>query len=267
MCTIGTVFSDHGVYVYKQCDLTVKTLFNEPMERQKTLAYLAMTREGRPGLWSGINQAGVSFVAADAYTNRTYDVPDDAVNMLFYAYESALANNKTARDAADTLEDFYRNGYHKSLFPGPDITLFADMDQAIFIEFTPGSNNHDPIREVVVRKNFFASTNHFRVQPDAVLYEANHSTYLRLARSETTLEEDPNFEGIVNVLTDQYYGPSELSICRVAQYQGEYFTQATAIFGTLPDSLVCKYQVNGNPISNPLQPVTSMEWMQKGVKS
>lgn len=261
MCSIGCVFADGGVYVYKQCDLTVKKLFYAPQARSQKLSYLAMTREGRPGLWAGINKAGVAFVAADAYTNRTYETPDDAVNALFKAYETAVANASTARAAADMLESFYRTGYLQTLFPGPDIALFADSTQAVFVEFTPGPDNHDPVREVVVNKSFFASTNHFRVQPDAVVYESNHSTYLRLQRAETTLEKDPSRAGILTLLTDRYYGPSELSICRAAQYAGEYFTQATVLFGSRPGSApTCEYQINGNPIDNPLQPYTG-KWM------
>jgi hypothetical protein len=210
-------------------------------------------------LWAGLNEKGVSFVAADAYTNRTYDVPDDAVNALFNAYEYAVANAATAREAANMLESFYRTGYANTLFPGPDIALFADPAQALFIEFTPGPSLHDPIREIMVEKEFFASANHFRVQPDAVIYDANHSTYLRLKRAEAILENDPSVNGIITLLTDRYYGPSELSVCRVAEYPGEYFTQATALFES--KSLACLYQVNDNPLDNPLQLFEDSNWI------
>jgi hypothetical protein len=261
MCTIGAVFDGAGVFLFKQCDLTVEKEFYSPVPRKQKLPYVAMTREGRPGLWAGINQAGVCFVAADAYTNRTYETPDAAVNALFGAYEAAVANGSSAREAADILEAFYRTGYEKTLFPGPDIALFADRKQAVFIEYTPGPNNHNPIREIVITSGFFASTNHFRIQPDAVIYESNHSTYLRLKRAETILEKDPSQTGIRTLLTDQHYGASELSICRVAQYPGEYFTQATALFGHRKDSLTLEYQINGNPIDNPLQPYEQANWM------
>lgn len=261
MCSIGSVFTSDGVYVYKQCDLTVTKQFYEPEIRFGAAPYIAMTRQGRPGIWAGLNRNGVSFVAADAYTNRTYDTPDDAVDALFAAYEASVANSGSAREAAKILESFYRSGYKQALFPGPDIALFADASEAIFIEYTPGPCNHDPIREITVNKNFFASTNHFRLQPDAVVYDANHSTYLRLARAETILEKDPNHTGIMNLLVDQYYGPSELSICRVQEYPGEYFTQATVVFSS---RLTCEYQINGNPIDHHLHPFTSDKWALEG---
>jgi hypothetical protein len=261
MCSIGSVFTSNGVYVYKQCDLTTTKQFYEPEVRPGRSPYIAMTREGRPGIWAGLNARGVSFVAADAYTNRTYDTPDDAVNALFGAYEASVAQSSSAAEAAKILESFYRSGYRQALFPGPDIALFADASQAIFIEYTPGPSNHDPVRRVVVNKNFFASTNHFRVQPDAVAYDANHSTYLRLARAETILEKDPSHDGIMSLLVDQYYGPSELSICRKQEYAGEYFTQATVLFGS---DLSCEYQINGNPIDHQLRPFRSEKWAMEG---
>lgn len=259
MCTIGVVFASTGVHVFKQCDLTSTKKFYPPELKTGTGHYpfLAMTREGRPGLWAGMNCKGVSFVAADAYTNRTYEVPDAAVNDLFNAYEQTLANAETAREAADALQAFYNTYNQNQGFPGPDIVLHADETQAIYTEYTPGPNLHRAVREIVTTQGAFASTNHFRIQPDAVVYSANHSTYLRLVRAEAILEKDPTHEGIVNVLCDQYYGQSELSICRIAEFPGEYFTQATALFSMSPAGLACEFQINGNPRSNPLQPCKS----------
>ena len=69
MCTIGTVFDGSTVCTFKQCDLTDPTTFYVPEQRQgKAGSYLAMTRAGKPGLWAGANEQGVSFVAADNYT-------------------------------------------------------------------------------------------------------------------------------------------------------------------------------------------------------
>ncbi|MFO0586237.1 MAG: carcinine hydrolase/isopenicillin-N N-acyltransferase family protein [Polyangiaceae bacterium] len=264
MCTIGAVFADGGVHLFKQCDLASTTQFQAPAVRVGALRYIAMTRSGRPGLWAGMNEAGVSFVAADAYTNRTYEVEDADVDALFNAYEKAVATCKSAGEAADQLQAFYRSYCGGQGFPGPDIAMHADPTQAIFTEYTPGPNLRGSVREVVVRGGFLASTNHFRVQPDAVVYQANHSTYLRLDRAETILERAPSLAGVVQVLSDQYYGPSELSICRVAEYPGEHFTQATAIFTAGAAGLGLLYQINGDPITNPLQPFEGVKSLRVG---
>jgi len=255
MCSIGVLFKDGTTYVYKQCDLTNKTRFYDPLIKGPgNSPYLAMTRDERPGLWAGMSFARVAFVAADAYTNRSYEVCSDAVNQLFNAYERAVAAGANAKDAAGILRKFYLSGYLRAPFPGPDIALFADPTCAVLIEYTPALCNQANIREIVVNKGSLACTNHFRVQYDAVNYESNHSTYSRLARAETILGDDPSLHGIGALLTDQYYGASELSICRVAEYPQEYFTQATVILEVASEGVGCQYQVNGNPIANPLKP-------------
>ena len=126
---------------------------------------------------------------------------------------------------------------------------------AIFIEYMPRPYLHSSVRTIVRTDGCFASTNHFRIQPEAIHYPANHSTYLRLARAEAILQQNPTHDGIVTLLQDQYYGKCELSICRETDYIGEeYHTQATAVFSVAPGAKpVCEYQVNGNPKSNPLQ--------------
>ncbi|MEI8633347.1 hypothetical protein P4S72_17350 [Vibrio sp. PP-XX7] len=65
----------------------------------------------------------------------------------------------------------------------------------------------------------------------SVNYPANHSTYLRLRRAEAILQEKPCEAGIRLLLTDQYYGKTELSVCRETEYVGqEFHAQAAALF-------------------------------------
>ncbi len=260
MCTIGAVFADGGVYTFKQCDLTKPTKFYDPETRQGKFPYKAFYRDGRPGIWAGINKAGVAFTAADAYTNADYPATDDDVNALFKVYELSVSSCITARDAANILQNFYRNYVSaKGVkgFPAPDIALHSDRGNIIFTEYTPALYNQNPVRELVVTRGFFTSTNHFRIQFDAVEYEKNHSTYLRLGRATLTLENDQSKNGIYSLLTDGYYGKTELSICRFAQYSGEYYTQATALLVNLPGLVACEYQINNNPKDNPLKKCTS----------
>ena len=269
MCTIGAVIQGGMIYTFKQCDLIPVTEFDEPEIRQGTDGveqYIVMGRApGTSRIWAATNSEGVSFVAADSYTTSAYYVPDDAVAALFEAYEASVRGSTTVMDAANYLSNFYLTmGSANQAFPGPDISMFTGwMDAArtqpaiVFIEYMPGPNNHAPVRTIVRHAGHFASTNNFRIQPEAVNYPANHSTYLRLARAELILQQDPSLDGIERVLTDQYYGKTELSICRETEYIGqEYHTQATAIFGANPESTglgEVLYQINGNPRSNPLR--------------
>ena len=69
MCTIGVAFSGGNICTFKQCDLIPVTRFNEPDVRRGSNGvgtYIAMTRQGSDGIWAGVNDAGVGFVAADS---------------------------------------------------------------------------------------------------------------------------------------------------------------------------------------------------------
>ncbi|AHD02880.1 carcinine hydrolase/isopenicillin-N N-acyltransferase family protein [Leisingera methylohalidivorans] len=267
MCTIGTVFDGQTIHTFKQCDLIPVTDFNEPQTRAGSngvVSYTALTRgDGSGRLWAGSNSAGVSFVAADAYTtSANYYVTDAQTDALFTAYEKSISSFTTAAAAADFLAGFYEDMGGGTGFPAPDISLltgWADEAQtqpvSIFLEYMPRPYLHAPVRRIIRHAGHFASTNHFRIQPEAIHYPANHSTYLRLSRAELLLQQDPTHAGIMSVLTDQYYGRCELSICRETDYPNEEFqTQATALFSATPGAApVCEYQVNGNPLTNPLQ--------------
>lgn len=244
MCTIGDAFYDPGILLFKQCDLIDPTQFLEPVVTpgKGNIQYFPFLRVGSKGPWTGINNYGVAFVAADSYLdqdNKLKAVHDD----IFEAYTKIISDNTTAADAAKYMCDFY------STFNQPDILLIGDCTSAYFIETYQGRV------ECVKRSDgFFASTNHFRILPGAVQYRNNHSTYLRLERAEALLQQLPNLNGILAAVIDQYFGETVLSICRVNQQtppqEQPYYTQATAIFYT--DGKVCQtiYQLNGNPRTN-----------------
>lgn len=267
MCTIGTVFDEGNIYTFKQCDLIPATTFNEPNVRSGyngVGTYIAMTRQGADGIWAGVNDAGVAFVAADSYTTTAanYSATNAEIEALFAAYEASISSYTSAHAAAKSLINFYKTMGDSTTFPAPDISLIsgwadAEKTQAItiFIEYMPNPYNQNSVRVIERSGGFFVSTNNFRLQPDSVNYSANHSTYLRLRRAETILQSEPSSRGIRSLLSDQYYGQTELSICRETDYIGtEFHTQATALFtvgaGTKP---VCEYQINGNPKTNPLR--------------
>ena len=271
MCTVGVVFERGAIHTFKQCDLIPATDFNEPVVRSGTngvKSYIALTRgSGQGRIWAGVNSSGVAFVAADAYTtSANYYVTDAQTDALFEAYEKSIAACTTVSDAADYLSTFYMSMGGAGAFPAPDISMFtgfADTAQSvpasIFLEYMPGPNAHEPVRRIVRTNGHFASTNAFRIQPEAIAYAANHSTYLRLQRAETILQQDPTRNGILTVLGDQYYGPTELSICRETAWPGlEFRTQATALFSVSAGAApALDYQINGNPRTNPLKPFKS----------
>lgn len=259
MCTIGVVFEGEDIHTFKQCDLIPSTTFYEPSEKD---GLVLLSREGGH-MWAAVNRHGVAFVAADSYTTTSaeYSTTDEQVNALFEAYERAAAK-PTAAEAADCLADFYTNMNGEGPFPAPDISMFAGwadaektQPQSILLEYMPNPYNRRPVRRIVRAEGTFVSTNNFRLQPNSVAYPANHSTYLRLGRAQQILQQTPTREGVIALLRDQYYGATELSICRQTDWPGvEFRTQATALFSCSPDGSVgLLYQINGNPRSNPLR--------------
>lgn len=271
MCTIGVVFDKDSIYTFKQCDLIPTVNFRVPKTRQGSedvAFYVALSRDdgttnGR--LWAGINCKGVGFVTADSYTTSSlYNVTAKDTTALFAAYEDSIKKYQDVVSASQHLVNFYLGKLSDTAFPAPDIALHTGMDSsgkqtAIFTEYMPGPNNHSAVRQIIRTSGYFASTNHFRVQPEAITYPNNHSTYLRLARAEAILQGNPTKEGVTTLLCDQYYGKTELSICRETDYREQEFrTQATALFAFTPNTApVCEYQVNSNPKDKPLTPYVS----------
>ncbi|VFQ44606.1 hypothetical protein [Desulfoluna butyratoxydans] len=288
MCTIGTVFDASVVRSFKQCDLTDPTTFYPPEERQgKAGTYLALTRLGRPGLWAGGNTSGVTFTAADNYTREltaresnspfrlvrtnTYQGSNSSVDSLFLAYEKAVADYDNAQDAANSLADFYLNGdaEHPGPFESADIAMFSDTSQAVYMEYSPignfkfnglgdvvGQTGKPEVLTLSPKADYFANTNNCRLFNTSVTYPMNQSTFLRLERAERLLLLQPNHDGVHKLLRDQYFGETELSICRVAVKPGEFYTQASVIFSTQENGLMCEYVINGNPRTKPWQTMT-----------
>lgn len=238
MCIIGSVFDTEKIFTFKQCDLSQKVKFFEPEIRTgKAGKYIAFAREGRPGIWAGINNYGVSFTAADVYTTKEYEVSDHQVNNLFLHYEQSIADFQTARKAIDFLKSFFLEK-----FPAPDKVLISDRKESIYLEFSP----EEGCREKIISQNFLVSTNHFDSLSGSVSQQENPSTYIRLKRAKEILEKNPLKKGIKKLLQDENEGKSENSICRYSQKDREFFTQAVVLFTVSPKNISVEYVVNGN---------------------
>ena len=275
MCTIGGSFYNiDGVglqSVFKQCDLISKTEFIAPKVEtsDKSIRYVPFTRDrgGEYPAWAGINEYGVSFVAADSYIDA--DKKDkcthrEKVNAsVFDMYKNIIASYTTADEAVKMAKEFYENSiYASDTDPLTDILLIADRENMYFIETV------NKVVRIVHRKNgYFASTNHCRMFFEAVPYEQNHSTYLRLDRAEKILQNKPDIDGIGDLLRDSYYGKTVWSVCRYASLTDKngsdtasndteedlFYTQAAVIFTVLENSInpakpeiICEYVINNN---------------------
>lgn len=276
MCTIGNSFYNlNGVNVqsvFKQCDLVDNITFLKPVVKiatvgSETIQYVAFTRlrgEETPA-WSGVNEYGVCFVAADSYLDEEKIEKKKALNIqnttkasVFDMYLNIITKFKTAKDAVAMAKKFYETEqYGEEL---TDILMIADEAEMYFIETVNGE-----VRIVKRTDGHFASTNHCRMFYEAVPYEKNHSTYLRLKRAEEMLQSCSDDTGIGNLLRDSYYGKTVWSVCRYASVtefddantdnsdENLFYTQAAVIFSIKRNSVsggkpevICEYVINGN---------------------
>jgi Dipeptidase len=259
MCTIGNSFQSEnnfsGNCIFKQCDLVDSTAFLPPEVKTDPITkirYVAMTRkkaDGSTPAWAGINEYGVSFVAADSYMDKdtVHSVSDKIYNgmTVFDMYLQTITQCTSALEASKLACAFYEKHFKE-----PDIFMVADANSSYFIEAYNGNTSC-----IKRKKGFFASTNHFRMLYKGVPYNQNHSTYLRLNRAEQILQTNPMVSGIGDLLRDEYYGETVWSVCRHSYNSGvsaeaRYYTQAAVIFYVSSQSafprITCEYVINGN---------------------
>lgn len=281
MCTIGSSFYRmNGVdvrSVFKQCDLVNPTQFLTPIvktavnklgdaDMPETIRYVAFTRirGNECPAWAGINEYGVSFVAADSYLDKNKVSPKkNAVlnsDTVFDMYLRIITSYTSAKEAVMMAKKFYETVEYADLLT--DILLIADEREMYFIETV-----NKKVRIIQRNVGHFASTNHCRMFYEAASYEQNHSTYLRLDRAEKILQSRSDINGIGDLLRDSYYGKTVWSVCRYANLTGlndgkaekepaeeeMFYTQAAVIFTVKPCSgsggkpeIICEYVINGN---------------------
>lgn len=281
MCTIGSAFyrvNEVNVQsVFKQCDLvpptkflppTVQTAVNQVGDANmpESIRYVAFTRvkEDKYPAWAGVNEYGVSFVAADSYLDKNKENHvnnfSKSSNTVFDMYLRIITSYTTAKEAAMMAKEYYETVNYGDVLT--DILLIADEKEMYFIETV-----NKKVRIIQREIGYFVSTNHCRMFYEAVPYEQNHSTYLRLDRAEKILQGKADINGIGDLLRDSYYGKTVWSVCRYASLTGVndenatkesaeeelYYTQAAVIFTVKPRSgsggkpeVVCEYVLNNN---------------------
>lgn len=276
MCTIGSAFynihNNNVQSIFKQCDIvSLETEFLSPevkTDDETGIRYLPFTRingDERPA-WAGINEYGVGYVAADSYIDENkadaFKYSGTVDSSVFDMYQKIIAKYKTAKEAVEMAKEFYQTAKYADL--PTDILLISDAKNMYFIETLA-----ERVRIIHRESNHFVSTNHCRTFVEAVPYEQNHSTYLRLDRAEKILQCKPDINGIGDLLRDSYYGKTIWSVCRykyISDFdeasktedddtikEGRYFTRAAVIFTINPDKtengkpeIICEYVINNN---------------------
>jgi len=162
----GQLGASHSI-TYKQCDLMKQTTFYEPviLDGLDGIRYLKFGREGNTGSWCGINNYGVSFVAADAYLDENVQVMEDTAPTIgiFDAYCKIVSDFKDAKSATEFMCEFYQS------FQQPDILLISDATAFYYIEALNGEVIAMEKRYALhLADNHLCVTNHFRLLHGAV---------------------------------------------------------------------------------------------------
>lgn len=243
MCTIGGYIDNKTTTTFKNCDLINNTTFFTPVIIQGKYRYIAFQREGRPGIYAGINEYGLSIVAADTYTKKEYEEGPNTVDNIFMAYERTIANHKNIDDALPFLKGFY-----STKITIPDMIILADRQKIVVIEFTPGMKFG--IKECT--NGHVARTNQFRILSGGKNRLEDPESFIRydtVSKLQTTNEPTPL------ILNDHTNGPSQFSVCRHGK-RGEFNTQASIILTTDDKTTEAKYIINNHPCNDVYSTVT-----------
>lgn len=236
MCTIGVVFSQRAVYVFKNRDLTKPTLGALPEIRTGKCKYIAFPRP-KGGIWFGVNEYGVALTASDAHFIKKYPAQRGVGEKITAIYEDIIANSSTLGEAEKIMADSFRKKIEV-----PDMLIVSDSDTASVYEYTP---EKQAIKRAT--KSPMLRANSFCVLKGAPNRKKDPSSHLRRERIEELLSEKISLVKIKTALADHKNGPGENSICRHGVKRGEYTTQYSAIAEITAKKIKVFYVANKKP--------------------
>jgi|TARA_B100002003_G_C14049959_1_gene505731 hypothetical protein len=235
MCTIGASINNELI-LFKNCDLTKKTVFYKPKIKKGKYKYLAMTRKGRNGCWAGINENGLGIVAADTYTKKEYKSNKKTTENIFKGYEKTISEYKNTKEALKFLKQYYKN----KIKIIPDLFIIADKSNMAVFEFTPPNKFGIKIK----KKGFILRTNQFKILKDGKDKKQDPESYIRFDNALRFIKKG-SLNQIKNLCCDHKNGPSKFSVCRHGK-KGEYKTGASVIFVVNKD-IKAYYVINNSP--------------------
>ncbi|MBI4652927.1 hypothetical protein HY750_01605 [Candidatus Kuenenbacteria bacterium] len=106
MCTIGGKINKK-LTLFKNCDLIKNTKFYKPQIKKGKYKYIAFTRQGRPGIYAGINQFGFGIVAADTYTKKKYKAKPHTIDNILKGYEKTIVDYKNVDEGIAFLKKYF----------------------------------------------------------------------------------------------------------------------------------------------------------------
>lgn len=236
MCTAGAILENKELILFKNLDLKKRVRIFVPKILKGKYKYIGCKRQGRPGIWAGINNQGLGLVATSALTNKKYQTQEKTINKIFY--EKTISNCKNTKEAFKLLKNFYQ----KEIF-SPDIVLIADFKKALIFEFSP-----ENLKIKEIKFGFILRTNHFCLLTGAISKNKCPNTYLRYKQAKKILDHNKSFESIKNLCKNHSNGPSINSICCHGKKEKNK-TVASVIMKASKDlkNISCYYVINNYP--------------------
>lgn len=222
-CTTAAFYTEDGLVVFKNCDLTVPKLFHKPKIMKDGYRRIELRRKGRPGPWAGINERGLGLVASDFHSrnDKKYKPSKKETDGIFRCYSGVLASCKNEKEAIRVLADHYKS------VTSPDIVLIASPGGAIAAEFMPEHGWR--YEEITTEGKFIVRSNTPRNFSRFAATKINDaSSWLREERAVELLGKELTINTAKKICIDHSNGPGDNSICRHGT-KGGYKTRASAI--------------------------------------
>lgn len=253
MCTIGAIRNETtgASYFFKNVDQTDAFEFDMPrMISTPSHTYLKLPSGATiddPGVWAGVNDAGLVVLGADGnclpnYTSAKYS----SLNESLVIYEKALINCTSAFDAMCYIMSQYND---KNIGGNGDIILVGDRKNSIALEYTPGrwGVQFQGSEPYLVRSNFFILMEHLRPQPEENSLHLSSAIRYQDAMEILSMKgKDNGLDDVFTLVKSHRHGPSALSICRHGG-RSEYMTQCCLVVELLPDTIKAHVAMNQKP--------------------
>ena len=215
MCTIGAKIS-RKLTLFKNCDLIEDSNFYKPKIKKGIYKYIAFTREGRPGLYAGINQFGLGIVTADTYTKKIYKAKPHTIYNIFKGYEKTIADYRNVDEGINFLKKYYTSKINV-----PDLIILGDKEKIAVLEFIPKKK----FGIKIIKKGNILRTNQFKILNGGKNKNEDLESYTRYNNALKIINKNCSF---IKLLKDHHNGPSKFSICRHGK-KGEYKSRASVI--------------------------------------
>jgi hypothetical protein len=262
MCTIGSVKNQGtGIsYFFKNLDQTSLTKYCDAVfcdgSHYRYLKLATGLNPEKPGVWAGVNEAGVVVLGADGNCMPNYvGGKFVSLNESLVIYEDVLSR---CGDAWEAMQYIIRSYQDERVGGDGDIVIVGDRKEAIALEFSPNrwGVQFRGDQSYIIRSNFFLLLESLRPRPEENTLHMSSAVRYSDALSHLSIKGEGNdLEDIFALVRSHYRGNNAMSICRHGG-KGEYFTQASLVVELKEESISAFLLVNNSPCKGTFRKIT-----------